>query len=232
MLGWIPKLPWRDAAFTGQVLAMVAFIFGGAGGIVNASFNLDILIHNTAWIPGHFHLTVGSAVTLTFFGMTFWLVPHLTGRKLFSPRLALASVWTWFVGMMVFALGMHWQGLYGVPRRAWISNLSPDLQGAYASAAVPQALTAISGIILFLAVVFYFTVLFGTLFGRGRMEEDDTPTIPFAQTVEIHSTGVVRIMDNLVAWFVLAFFLVVVAYLPTLINLFVHQVGIPGFRLW
>jgi cytochrome c oxidase subunit 1 len=232
VLGWIPKLPWGEAAFTAQVLAMTAFIFGGAGGIINASFNLDILIHNTAWIPGHFHLTVGTAVTLTFFGMTFWLIPHLTGRRLFSPRLALWASWTWFVGMMVFALGMHWQGIYGVPRRAWISNMLPSLQGAYDAAAVPQALTAISGIILFLAVIFYFTVLFGTLFSGRRLGPDDTPAIPFSSTMEVRSEGVVKLMDNLAAWFALAVFLVVVAYLPTLLNMLLHQVAIPGMRLW
>jgi cytochrome c oxidase subunit I len=61
VLGWIRALPWKNASFTAQVLAMISFIFGGAGGIVNASFNLNMLVHNTAWIPGHFHLTVGTA---------------------------------------------------------------------------------------------------------------------------------------------------------------------------
>ncbi len=73
-----------------------------------SSFNLNVLVHNTAWILGHFHITVGTATTLTFFGLTFWLVPHLTRRPLFSNRLALASSWFWFVGMIIFALGMHW----------------------------------------------------------------------------------------------------------------------------
>ncbi|MEJ2289813.1 MAG: cbb3-type cytochrome c oxidase subunit I, partial [Deinococcales bacterium] len=93
VVGWIGKLPWNDASFVAQVLAMISFVFGGAGGIVLASFNLNVLVHNTAFIPGHFHITVGTAVTLTFFGMTFWLIPHLTGRKLFAPRLAMWSAW-------------------------------------------------------------------------------------------------------------------------------------------
>jgi cytochrome c oxidase subunit 1 len=41
---------------------MILFAFGGIGGLVNASYNLDLVVHNTAWISGHFHLTVGTAV--------------------------------------------------------------------------------------------------------------------------------------------------------------------------
>jgi len=231
VLGWIRKLPWRNPSFTAQVLAMFSFIFGGAGGIINASFTLDLLVHNTTWIPGHFHLTVGTATTLTFFGMTFWWVPHLTKRALYSSRLALWSAWTWFVGMMLFGLGMHWQGLYAVPRRAHISNLPEQLQGIYADAAVPQFLTAVSGIILLAAVIMYFTVLFGTLFGK-RLEDADVPAIPFSEAREIRASGVVQMMDRLGAWFVLAAFLVALAYLPTLISMFTNQIALPGLRLW
>ncbi len=231
-IGWIDKLPWRDASFTAQVLAMISFIFGGAGGIVNASFNLNILIHNTAWIPGHFHLTVGTAVTLTFFGITFWLIPHLTRKPLFSNGLALWSSWLWFVGMMIFGLGMHWQGLLGVPRRAHISNLAPNLAGTYNDVLIPRILTGISGIILLAAVIVYFIVLFRTVFSNKQLEDIDIPEIPFANTVQRRSDSILKLLDNIYAWFAVAVLLVAVAYLPTLIDMFSNQVLSPGFRLW
>ncbi len=231
MFGWIPKLPWRDASFTAQILAMIGFVFGGAGGIVNASFNLDIMVHNTAWIPGHFHLTVGTAVTLTFFGITFWLIPHLVKKQLFSNGLALASSWLWFIGMMFFAVGMHWQGILAVPRRAHISNMVGDLQGLYNTSAnlVPQILTGISGVILLAAVICYFTVLFGTLFGKP-LAEKDVPEIPFASTKWVHRQGIITILDNIWLWFLAAAVLVALAYLPTLISLWINQVPVPGIK--
>ena len=61
-----------------QLLAGILFMFGGIGGITNASYNVNLVVHNTAWIPGHFHLTVASAVTLSFFGISYWLIPYLT----------------------------------------------------------------------------------------------------------------------------------------------------------
>jgi cytochrome c oxidase subunit 1 len=211
---------------------MISFIFGGAGGMINASFNLNTVVHNTTWVPGHFHVTVGTATTLTFMGITFWLLPHLTRKRLFSNRLALWASWLWFVGMMVFALGMHWQGLLSVPRRAQVSNLSPELQGLYADAAVPAFITGISGAILFVAIICYFTVFFGTLFARTRLSESDTPGIPFTQEVRIHNQGVTQVLDRLNVWIILAVVLVLFAYGPVLVDMLLNQVPIPGLKLW
>src|SRR5215470_2499093 len=79
-LNWFVKLPWGDPSLAAQVMAMVMFAFGGVGGLINASFNVNMVVHNTAYIVGHLHLTVGTAVALTFMGISYWLVPHLAGR--------------------------------------------------------------------------------------------------------------------------------------------------------
>ena len=178
-IGWFTALPWRNASVAAQVLAMVTFIFGGAGGIVNGSWQLDLLVHNTTWIPGHFHITVGTATAMTFMGVAFWMVPHLTGRKAFSPRLALVSVWLWFVGMSIFALGMHWSGLYGVPRRAWVSYLPHSVYDRlYGAAHLPLVMVAVGGVILWVATIAFYVVFVGSLFGRRLAEP---VPIPFAQ---------------------------------------------------
>jgi cytochrome c oxidase subunit 1 len=232
IFGWIPKLPWQDASFTAQVLAMISFIPAGAGGIVLASFNLNIILHNTAWVPGHFHITVGTAVTLTFFGITFWLIPHIVKKPLYAPRMALASAWTWFVGMMVFAVGMHWQGLMSVPRRAHISNLSPELAGTYNDVLIPRILTGVSGVILLFAVIMYFTVIFGTLWRKEKLAEAEVPAIPFVTATQLRSEGIMKMLDNIWAWYILAIIIVIFAYAPTLVDMLLNQVRIPGLSPW
>lgn len=232
VFGWIPKLPWGDASFTAQILAMVTFIFGGAGGIVNASFNLDPLVHNTAWIIGHFHLTVGTAVTMTFMGFSFWLVPHLIKRPLFAPKVALASTWLWAIGMMIFGVAMHWQGLFAVPRRAYISNMADNIADTYntAALAMPRLLTAISGVILFIALISFFISFFGTLWSRKSLDKE--PAMPFVDPIATRREGLLKIMDTLWIWVLIAAFLIIVAYLPTLINFFGNQVPVPGHKPW
>src|SRR5690625_2071588 len=84
LFGWLKHLPWKDVRFLAPFIGMVAFIPGGAGGIINASHQMNAVIHNTIWVTGHFHLTVATTVILTFFGISYWLIPTMTGRK-FTP---------------------------------------------------------------------------------------------------------------------------------------------------
>ena len=100
---------------------MLLFILGGFGGLVNASYSMDTVVHNTIWIVGHFHVTVGGPVALTFLGAAYWLIPRLTGRKLWKPQLALLQTRLWFFGMLVMSLSMHFAGLLG--------RAAPDRRG-------------------------------------------------------------------------------------------------------
>jgi cytochrome c oxidase subunit 1 len=121
LFGWIWKLPWKDPSFSAQALAIVTFAFGGIGGIINASYNVDLVVHNTLWIVGHFHLTLATTVTLSFIGITYWLIPKLAGRELWSARTAQAQVWLWIIGMLLFSGSHHLLGLrFGVPRRTML----------------------------------------------------------------------------------------------------------------
>src|SRR5699024_1022343 len=86
LFGWFKKLPWGDARFLAPFIAMVAFIPGGAGGIAQTNNQLNQVVHNTLWVTGHFHLTVGTTVALTFFGIAYWLIPHLAKRE-FTPKM-------------------------------------------------------------------------------------------------------------------------------------------------
>ncbi|GGB53971.1 b(o/a)3-type cytochrome-c oxidase subunit 1 [Deinococcus soli (ex Cha et al. 2016)] len=237
LIGWVRRLPWGNASMTAQVLAMVSFIFGGAGGIVNASMAFSPVVHNTAWIPGHFHITVGTATTLTFMGVMFWLVPHLTGKRLASPRTALASVWWWFTGMMLFALGMHWQGLAGVPRRALVSASAQ--QGVYDAMhlGLPKMITAASGGVLFIAAILFYTVLWRTLLSR-RVDDPESTPIPRSDAISAAgetlqgASPLVRRTEPLLALTFVALVLVILVYGPVIAPMLTNYQFIPGQRLW
>ncbi len=232
LMGWWTALPWRDPSVAAQVLALVSFIFGGAGGIVNASWQLDNVVHNTLWIPAHFHLTVGTMTTLVFMGVSFWLLPHLTGRRLFAPRLALASVWLWFVGLMVWGFAGHWAGLDGVPRRAWISAL-PHAQYMRLYGAVHGALevVGIGGAIAGLGAIAFFVCFFGTLF--GRRDEQAMRQIPFAQVITGPEHSVMaRIAEPLGLWTAVTLVITLAVYIPTLWPMLTHPIHAVGFHIW
>jgi cytochrome c oxidase subunit 1 len=117
MLGWITVLPWGNPVMLSTALSFVMLGFGGAGGLINMSYQLNSTIHNTQWVTGHFHLIFGGAIVIMYFIIAYDVWPHLTGRALDSLRLMRMQLWLWFVGMMVLTLPWHYVGILGMPRR-------------------------------------------------------------------------------------------------------------------
>lgn len=231
--GWIKALPWNNPTVLSFLLGLLAFIPGGAGGMVNASFTLNQGIHNTTWIPGHFHLQVATLVTMGAMGTAFWLIPHLTGKRLVGEGYAVASQWLWFLGMFIMTFALHWMGwLYQIPRRAFISG-SPAAMEAYKQSGVWMTLNAISGIILTIAIIFFFYVIFATALQSRREPNQVMAEVPFTQAISgPQGSGLAALTERVWFWFGVAVVLVVLAYGPVLFQMLTHLNPVPGQRLW
>lgn len=168
LFGWIRSLPWNDPVVSSFLCAMLLFLVGGFGGAVNAAYSLNSVVHNTAWIAGHFHLTVGSAAALSFMGGCYWLVPRLAGRELELRLLARGQPFLWFLGMVLFSFTTHVQGLLGLPRRVYDTTYGGALQAADWNWL--SGISAIGGMILFLSAGFFVLVMLGTLWSGARRE--------------------------------------------------------------
>src|SRR6202453_831365 len=145
LFGWLAALPWNNAIMLGSALSLVMLGFGGAGGLINMSYQLDATIHNTQWVTGHFHLIFGGAIVIMYFAIAYDLWPHLTGRALTDLRLIKAQLWLWFVGMTVTTFPWHYVGILGMPRRMShydYANVELQRESAWV------ALSAVGGFIL------------------------------------------------------------------------------------
>ena len=225
LFGWFKKLPWKDVRFLAPFIGMVAFIPGGAGGIINASHQMNALIHNTIWVTGHFHLTAATTVVLTFFGITYWLVPHLTGRRL-TPKLnklGIIQTIIWTVGMTIMSTSMHIQGLLGGPRRSSFSEYAGGAQvDTWISYQIAQA---VGGTILFIATLLMFYIFIQLTFFAPRgveeypiaEEEEDAPKSP-------------KILENWKLWILITVLLILFAYTIPVIDIIKHSPpGSPPF---
>src|SRR4029079_13381659 len=95
----------------------IGWLLAGLSGVVNATIAFDVIIHNTLWIVGHFHHMAMLNIGLLIFGATYALLPALSGKALYSEKLAWVHVWiTFVVGMIVYGI-WEVQGLDGAPRR-------------------------------------------------------------------------------------------------------------------
>jgi cytochrome c oxidase subunit 1 len=117
LFGWIGTLPWREPLVLAAILSLLMLILGGFGGLINSSFAMNAMVHNTAWVPGHFHLIYGGTVVIMYIAVAYHLWPKLTGRALYSQGMALTQLWTWFIGMVILTTPWHVLGLLGQPRR-------------------------------------------------------------------------------------------------------------------
>ncbi|MFO1417489.1 MAG: b(o/a)3-type cytochrome-c oxidase subunit 1 [Methylotetracoccus sp.] len=116
-LDWIGALPWRKPMVLAAILSLLMLVLGGFGGLVNASYAMNTMVHNTAWVPGHFHLIFAGTVITMYFAIAYHVWPKLTGRALFSEALAAGQLWSWFIGMVILTTPWHILGLLGQPRR-------------------------------------------------------------------------------------------------------------------
>ena len=206
--GWLRALPWRDPAFTGMALAGLMFAAGGFSGMINAGMNINYLIHNTLWVPGHFHLTVGTAVTLTFMAGTYWLWPQITNRRLYSRPIALAQVVMWFGGMALMSNAMHVAGLFGVPRRTAEPQYEAfDFPALFGTIGELRMQIAIGGTLLFISTVLFLANL--VLSMDMPIQTDLGQRLPPALSGPEDSP---RVLDNMKLWAVIALVLVVLAY--------------------
>jgi cytochrome c oxidase subunit 1 len=226
LLGWIRALPWDDPSVTAQLLGGILFFFGGIGGLTNASYNVNLVIHNTAWVPGHFHLTVASAVTMSFMGISYWLVPYLTGKKLWKPKWAVAQSWIWFVGMLIFSNAMHVVGLLGAPRRTPL-GLAPYIPEEWSGHLLR---VGIGGGILFIGGYLFIVIVAKTAFAR-KAEAADV-VIPVAEAVH-DPQETPDWLDKWVPWLIGTVALLLVAYGPQLIDQISNiSLTSPGFKVW
>ena len=156
LLGWIAALPWDNPLMLALVFSFVMLGFGGAGGIINMSYQLDSTIHNTQWITGHFHLIFGGAIVIMYFAIAYDLWPHLTGRQLESRRLMRLQLWLWFVGMVVTTFPWHYVGILGMPRRMAVYDYG---NAVLAADALPVVLSVVGGFILLLSGLLFVAIL-------------------------------------------------------------------------
>jgi cytochrome c oxidase subunit 1 len=205
LFGWIGTLPWREPLVTATILGLLLLTAGGFGGIINASYAMNTLVHNTAWVPGHFHLIFGGTVVLLYFGIAYHLWPRLTGRQLQSRGLVQSQLWTWFVGMVLTSGPWHWLGLMGQPRR--ISSTPYDTPIAEAWQPFQTLMVVGGAVLLVSAVLFIYNLMASQL--RGRPERDRT----LAYAEPLHPVlRLPRILNGFTLWNWILLVWLIVAY--------------------
>ena len=196
---WLRKAPWSNPVFSSIFLSIIGFGFlGGISGVMMGTEQLNMLIHNTVYVPGHFHATVVIGTTLAFMGLTYFLLPSLFNRDVAFYRIAQWQPYVFGLGMYTLALTLMGAGTLGVPRRHWdIGFAGTALPYEYPGAA--YLMLTLMGLGAVLAVIgggmYIFVTVWSILFGKrldeGARQARPTPLrLPVAAAIEGHGGGV------------------------------------------
>ena len=215
--GWMTKLPYFDTErflFAYFIAGLILFIFGGLTGIVNASYSLNNVVHNTSWMPGHFHMTVAGPVFLAIIGMSTYLYSKMSGKKIFMSKVNVIIPYLWMIGTLIFSTGLMWGGLIGEPRRTNLgtSYLNPE-HPLYTPEWVPTTTLALAGgIIMFIAGMLFVIVFFGTMIRRRSFE----PQLELPVSEAYHDEKRIPLFDKFKPWLVTMAVIILIAYVPAI----------------
>jgi cytochrome c oxidase subunit 1 len=92
------------------------FISGGVSGFFLAQPSIDIMLHATYFVVGHFHMVMGVAAMFGIFAGTYFWFPKMYGRMM-NETLGKIHFWITFVGAYCIFMPFHYLGLAGNVRR-------------------------------------------------------------------------------------------------------------------
>ncbi len=95
---------------------IVVFALGGLTGIFNASQAIDVYIHDTYFVVGHFHFTLAASVLFGSFAAIYYWFPKMFGRYTYEG-IAKIHFWITFVSLCYVFFGMFFLGIGGMMRR-------------------------------------------------------------------------------------------------------------------
>ena len=168
LFGWIRALPWGEPMVLAVGLSLVMLGLGGFGGLINMSFAMNSMIHNTSWVTAHFHLIFGGAVVIMYFAIAYDMWPRITGKPLRSKGLARAQLWLWFWGMLITTIPWHIAGLMGQPRRVSTFDYTDPLIAPMSPLVI---ISVFGGFILLSAAILLIVILVRSHRGERTAEE-------------------------------------------------------------
>lgn len=173
LFGWLRRAPWGDPGFSALVLSVIIFGFvGGITGVTIGTEQINIVVHNTLRVPGHFHSTVVSGTAMAFMGVTYYLLPLVFRRKVAFWGLAKIQPYLFSLGVLLLAMGMTFAGSFGVPRRHWDISFSNAPYGVEFTPAVDLmlAIMGIGGILAVTGALIFIAIAVKSVFFGEKIE--------------------------------------------------------------
>ena len=164
IFSWLATLWGSSIELRAPILFALGFIFlftvGGVTGVALANSGLDVALHDTYYVVGHFHYVLSMGAVFSIFGGLYYWFEKLTGVT-YSEILAQIHFWTFFIGVNLTFFPMHWLGAAGMPRRI------PDYPDAFY---LFNKIASWGSYISAASFVFFFFLVFEAFYSSRKSE--------------------------------------------------------------
>jgi cytochrome c oxidase subunit I len=166
VFNWVSTLYKGSIDFQPPLLFALTFIFlfciGGLTGVMQGALAINVHVHDTYFIVGHFHYVMFGGTGFAFFAALLYWFPKMFG-KMYQKKAIYASWFPMFIGFNILYFGMLILGMMGMPRRYYVHL--PQFHAMHVFATVGSWL-------LVLGLLIYFGTLLHALF-KGEKAEDN-----------------------------------------------------------
>ena len=164
IFSWLATLWGSSIELRAPILFALGFIFlftvGGVTGVALANSGLDVALHDTYYVVGHFHYVLSMGAVFSIFGGIYYWFEKLTGVT-YSEILGQIHFWTFFIGVNLTFFPMHWLGAAGMPRRI------PDYPDAFY---LFNKIASWGSYISAASFVFFFCLVFEAFYSSRKSE--------------------------------------------------------------
>lgn len=101
-------------AFAFVLTGLLGWGLGCFGGLIDATITVNFFLHNTQWVPGHFHTYYFFGVIFINIGFIYYWIEEKASQQ--EPA-GLFAYWTMLIGTIGFIAMFFVSGLEGIPRR-------------------------------------------------------------------------------------------------------------------
>lgn len=129
---------------------LLLFTIGGLSGIVLSNSALDVVLHDSYYVVGHFHYVLSMGAVLSIFAGYYYWSGKILGYK-YNEVLGQIQYWLFFIGVNITFGPMHFLGLAGMPRR--ISDY-PDAYSDWNYIASIGSMISLISAILFIYIIY------------------------------------------------------------------------------
>ena len=151
--------------FAGFIMYVLVSIQGTLQGLRST----NAYLHFSQWPVSHSHLALLGGFGFLAVGMAFFLVPRITGFKLYSLKLMRWSWWLAFIGFLSFFASMVVTGLQ--QNANWWVHI--NVVETLPTLTVDLIWRAVSGGVIVIAAILFVYNIVTTLFRRGEAHEEE-----------------------------------------------------------